>query len=93
MDDALAKWLANPGAVTGSAVLAFACWMFFTGKLIPLVVHTNALAQKDLLIASKDIIIAKLERDRDEFKQMALRALTITERTQLVSTKREGTDA
>lgn len=76
------KLMNNPNAVGGVLMLVFLVWAYTTEHIIPGTTHVKAMAEKDVVIAQRDIQLAKMEKDRDEYKSMVLRALDITERTQ-----------
>lgn len=74
------KDLIGPNTVGVVGLLFIAVWAFVFKKVVPSWSYTDMLAEKDAQIA-------KIEKDRDEFKVIAMRSLEITERSQVARKK------
>ena len=73
----MAEWFADPTKVGVTILLLTAVVAYTREWVIPGVTHTKQMAEKDKQIAD-------LKTERDEFKQMVITSLNITERTQRV---------
>lgn len=73
----MTEWFADPTKVGVTILLLTAVLAYTREWVIPGMTYTRAMAEKDKQILA-------LTAERDEFKQMVITSLNITERTQRV---------